>query len=231
MSTLRNRLGRQTAALRDDVAYILPMGAFLALTQLGNSWPALFVWSYAAKTILVAGLLALLWPHFTRIRWNYGWLGMAMGVVGVVQWIAMEKLILRHFPHYPRLGGEIFNPFKEITSPAGRAMFIGIRLAGAVLVVPVMEELFWRDFLWRTILAPNDFKLAEIGERDASAWIMVSLFFCAVHVQWMTAIVWGLMIGGLLMATQSLGAAILMHAVTNLLLGLYVLWTGDWYFW
>jgi hypothetical protein len=47
----------------------------------------------------------------------------------------------------------------------------------------------------------------------------------------MTAIVWGLMVGGLLMLTRSLGACILMHAVTNFLLGWYVLKTGDWYFW
>jgi hypothetical protein len=52
-----------------------------------------------------------------------------------------------------------------------------------------------------------------------------------VHVQWLTAIVWGLMVALLLVRTRSLGACIIAHAVTNLLLGAYVLWTGDWSFW
>ena len=105
-------------------------------------------------------------------------------------------------------------------------------MAGAVLVVPVMEELFWRDYLWRRVVAPNDFKLAAVGEWDWKAYLVVSLAFAVVHGNWWaTSIVWGLMIGGLLAYTRSLGACIVMHATTNLLLALYVLRTGDWTFW
>jgi hypothetical protein len=59
----------------------------------------------------------------------------------------------------------------------------------------------------------------------------VSLLFATVHVQWMTAIVWGLMIAALLVYTRSLGACIIAHGVTNFLLGGYVLFTKNWYFW
>jgi uncharacterized protein len=218
--------------VRDDVAYLLPMGVFLLLTWAGGQWPGLYVASYVGKTIVVAILLVLLWPCYTKIRWNHALLGVLLGVVGVVQWIGMEKLLLHGWPHYPRMVVAPFNPMEQIQSPGMRWAFIAIRLAGATLLVPVMEELFWRDFLWRTILAPNDFKLAEVGERDWKAWLIVALIFGAgVHIQWMTAIVWGMMIGGLLMLTRSLGACIIMHATTNLLLGLYVLRTGEWYFW
>jgi hypothetical protein len=109
--------------------------------------------------------------------------------------------------------------------------FIIIRWLGASLVVPVMEELFWRDYLWRTILAPNDFKLAAVGEWDWKPFVFVSLLFATVHVQWATAIVWGFMIAALLAYTRSLGACIIAHGVTNLLLGGYVLFTKNWYFW
>ena len=157
----------------------------------------------------------------------------AGGDVGVVavQWVGMETVLLHHWPSYLRPAVKAFDPYEEIHSQAMRWMFIAVRLAGATLLVPVMEELFWRDFLWRTIQAPNDFKLAAIGEVDWKAWLAVSIVFSMVHVQWMTAIVWGMMIGGLLMATGSLGACIMMHGVTNLLLGVYVLKTGKWYFW
>ena len=55
--------------------------------------------------------------------------------------------------------------------------------------------------------------------------------FCAVHPQWLTAIGWGMMIGGLLVYTRSLGACIIRHGVTNLLLGLYVLHPRQWQWW
>ena len=45
------------------------------------------------------------------------------------------------------------------------------------------------------------------------------------------AIVWGLLIAVLLVRTRSLGACIVAHAVTNFLLGAYVLYTREWFFW
>ncbi len=222
---------RPRSRMRDDLAYILPMGIFLAFTQIAAWWPSLFPVSYVVKTIAAAAALIILWPHFTKISWKLWWLGILFGVIGVVQWIGMEKLLLHQFPNYPRPHAEAFDPFDKIHSSAARVAFIAMRWAGASLVVPFMEELFWRDFAWRTIIAPNDFKLASVGEVDLKAWIVVSLIFSAVHIQWITAIVWGLMIGGLLMLTQSLGACIIMHGVTNFLLGLYVLHSKDWAFW
>jgi CAAX prenyl protease-like protein len=230
-SPLNYELRPRNPLFRDDIVYVLPMAVFLVMTQLGAWWPNLYPAMYALKTIAVAALLIALWPRFTKIRWTYWWLGVLFGIVGVVQWVGMENLLLAHWPYYPRAAVVPYDPFTEIHSPALRWTFIAIRLIGAALLVPVMEELFWRDFLWRTTLAPRDFKLADVGEPDWKAWAIVALFFSLVHVQWMTAIVWGLMIGGLLMLTRSLGACIIMHGVTNLLLGLYVLKTGRWYFW
>lgn len=227
-----NPLRRRFANVRDDIAYFLPMGAFLAITWLGGQLPQLFPIAYVAKTIVAAVLLYVLWPHFTRISWDYFWLGVLVGVVGVVQWIGMEELLLRYWPNYPRMGGEIFNPFNEIKSPVLLGLFLAVRWLGPTLVVPVMEELFWRDFLWRSLIAPNDFKLAKVGEWDRTAFYVVALLFATVHLQiWATSIVYALLIGGLLVSTRSLGACILAHGVTNFLLGAYVLVTQDWKYW
>jgi len=222
---------QQPSRIGDDVAYVLPMGSFLLFTFLGGHWPGLFVASYIVKTIVAGVLLILLRRHFTKIKWSSAWLGVIVGIVGIVQWVGMEKLLLHFWPNYPRLSAEAFDPFKTISSPALLWSFIAIRLLGPVLVVPFMEEYFWRDFLWRTIMAPNDFKMMKIGDWDWQAVIVVALAFASVHIQWMTAIVWGLMIAWLLIRTRSLGACIIAHAVTNLLLGIYVLGWHDWAFW
>src|SRR6185437_299171 len=178
-------------------AYVLPMAAFLLMTQVGAWWPKGYPAIYVLKSVVVAVMLVMLWPRFTKIRWTYWWLGALCGVVGVVQWVGMENLLLGHWPNYPRPAVEPFNPISQIHTPAIRWIFIGCRLAAATLLVPVMEELFWRDFLWRTILAPRDFKLAEVGEPDWKAWLIVAALFSCVHVKWATAVVWGLMVGGL----------------------------------
>lgn len=217
----------------DDVAYLAPMAAFLALTWVGGKWQSLYAASYVAKTFLAAGLLIYFRRHYTRIRWDHWLLGIIVGVVGIVQWVGMEEILMKLWPNYPRLGGNV-EPFKahEHFKAAWQVWgFVAIRWAGAALVVPFMEELFWRDYLWRTVLAPNDFKLARIGEWDWKVFLGVAAFFATVHPMWMTAFVWGLLIGWLLIHTRSLGACIIAHGVTNFLLGLYVQWSGKWYYW
>jgi CAAX prenyl protease-like protein len=216
----------------DDAAYFLPMAVFLVFTWAGGHWPKFYVASYVLKTLITASLLILFRRHYAKIRWNYWWLGILLGIVGVFQWVGMENALLHFWPNYPRLSGSPLDPIKDFSSPRTMWSFFAYRWAGAALVVPVMEELFWRDFGWRSVAAPADFKLAKLGEWDRGIpLIVVTLIFASVHVEWMTAIVWGLMIGGLLIYTRSLGACIIMHAVTNFLLGAYVLYSHDWKFW
>jgi CAAX prenyl protease-like protein len=215
----------------DDFAYLGPMAVFLLFTWVGGRWPALYSASYVVKTIAAATLLFVFRHHYTRIRWNYAWLGVLVGIIGVVQWVGMEKLLLQVWPDYPKATITLFIPHEKISPAWAMWAFIIFRWMGATLVVPFMEELFWRDYLWRSMLAPSDFKLAGVGEWDWRPFVFVSLAFAAVHVQWMTAIVWGFMIAGLLVYTKSLGACIIAHGVTNFLLGAYVLYAKDWYFW
>jgi uncharacterized protein len=196
-------------------------------------WSNLFPISYVLKTCLAAAALWFFWNRYTPISWAHWQLGVIVGVIGIVQWVGMEKLLLHYFPNYPRPGGAaLFDPYAHFAGQPGLMWaFTIIRWGGAALVVPVMEELFWRDWLWRTLAAPNDFRLASVGEWDWKIFLIVAGAFATVHVQWITAFGWGLMIGWLLVYTRSLGACIVAHGVTNLLLGAYVQYTRDWYFW
>lgn len=233
---------RPKLPIREDLAYILPMAAFMLFVFLGAKGPELTVhqayaghywypWTYLARVIVVGAMLVWFWPAFTRIRWNGWWLGVIVGLLGTAQWIGMQLLLQQHFDFF-KPSDKVFNPELFFADPAVRWAFILLRMTGAVIVVPVMEELFWRDYVWRTIIAPNDFKLAQVGEWDWKAFLIVPLVFSLVHGNWWaTAIVWALMIGGLLAWTRSLGACIIAHATTNLLLALWVLYTKQWFFW
>jgi membrane protease YdiL (CAAX protease family) len=242
--------------IRDDVAYVLPFVAFMALLQVGISWKSMYIPAYVARTAIVPVLLYLFWRHYTKIRWNHWWLGVIVGVIGIFQWVPMQLYLQKHVPFFAPayvcpnheeehnkgpgkcpickadMVPDAFDPFARIKDPRMAWAFIVVRIIGAVLVVPVMEELLWRDFLWREIISPNNFKLAQVGEFEWPAFLIVCGAFATVHGNWwLTAVVWGAMVGGLLVYTKSLGACIIAHATTNLLLALYVLKTHDWAFW
>lgn len=226
----------QTSAppVRDDLAYIVPMGLFLGFTWLGSQAEWLYPITYVLKTLIVAGLLIWFRKSYTPIKWDYWWLGVIVGVVGIFQWVLMQLWLQEHIEWFrPDPSSPPYDPTKAFASPGLMWAFVMFRwIAGAVIVVPIMEELFWRDFLWRQVIAPSNFKLAAVGEWSLPAFLIVAGAFATVHGNWWpTAIVWGLMIGGLLAVTKSLGACIIAHAVTNLLLGSYVLVTKDWGFW
>jgi membrane protease YdiL (CAAX protease family) len=81
-------------------------------------------------------------------------------------------------------------------------------------------------------MSPVDFKLPKVGEFEWSALLVVSGAFALVHGNWwLTSIVWALMVGALLIYTKRLGACIVAHATTNLLLAAYVLKYKEWAFW
>ncbi|MGC4034069.1 MAG: CAAX prenyl protease-related protein [Tepidisphaeraceae bacterium] len=230
-------------APRAEWAYILPMGVFLAFTYVGGTWRDFYPASYVAKAVVVAILLRVCWRYYTRVRWTHLGLGFAVGVVGLIQWIGMEKLFMALGPamDWTRMikdiRGEAFRPDQHFESAKALWAFIAIRWAGASLVVPVMEELFWRDFLWRSVASPNDYRLQKVGEYEKMSVWGVPIAFAFVHPQWLTAIVWALLIAWLLWKTKLIGACIVAHATTNFLLGAYVLinWYGfgrdEWFFW
>jgi uncharacterized protein len=226
-----------------DWPYILPFAVFMLFTFAGGQWKDFYPLSYALKTFAVAGILFYCWRYYTRVQWTHLRLGALVGIAGVVQWVGMETLFMSHDAfRFTRMTGDIaagaFRPYEFFKdSPVLLIGFYIVRVLGASLLVPVMEELFWRDYLWRSIASPNDFRLHGVGEYDHNAFWIVPIAFATVHPQWLTSIVWALMIAWLLVQTRSLGACIVAHGVTNLLLGAYVLFNwyalnrDVWFFW
>lgn len=104
------------------------------------------------------------------------------------------------------------------------------RLFGAVLVVPVMEELFWRSFLIRYIITP-DFTSVPVGCFSWPSFLIASVLFGFEHNLVVAGILAGIVYNLLLYCTRSLSSCIMAHSITNLALGVYVVNTGHWYFW
>jgi hypothetical protein len=215
---------------------IAPFAAFMLVLALrgfapaDGSWGFDTRWLYALQVLLPAGLLALWWreygelarPTWPSARHSLWAVAVGLGVFGL--WINLDA-------PWMSLDTAATAPFAPLRPDGGLDWpLLLTRLMGAALLVPVMEELFWRSFLMRWIQQPvfEGLAPAQVGPR---ALLLSTFVFVLAHTLWLAAAIAGLAYALLYMRTGSLWAAVLAHAVTNGALGVWVVATGNWQFW
>ncbi|MCF8104158.1 MAG: CAAX prenyl protease-related protein [Desulfohalobiaceae bacterium] len=204
--------------------YVLPFFFFALITYLGPLLDLPAVVAYPLKTVLVGASLIFFWRRFHgEIRWQMDWPAVAGGILVFLVWILAEG-------HYPQLAGQAGRTPFSFESHHTFFFYVLFRLLGAAVVVPIMEELFWRSFALR-FLIDSGFKKIALGRFTWFSFLTVSLAFGFEHHRWLPGIAAGLVYALLLYRSKNLFSPILSHALTNLLLGLYVLKTGQWGFW
>jgi hypothetical protein len=108
---------------------------------------------------------------------------------------------------------------------------LALRTARAALLVPVLEELFWRGWLPRW-LQDNRFWRVPLGTYTAFAFWGTAALFAAEHGPfWEVGLACGVIYNWWMRRTGSLGDLILTHAVTNLALSVLTIATARWVFW
>ena len=187
------------------------------------------LWLYPLKILVVIGLLWGFRRHYVELirplRPLRDWpLAVAVGAAVFLLWINMD------WPFATQGRAEGYNPHAAGLSAGLTAALIGVRLFGAAVVVPVFEELFWRSFLMR-YLVHRDFTRVPMGTLTPVAFGATCLLFGLEHHLWLAGMMAGAAYAGLLAVTRNLPTVILAHGVTNLMLGLWVLNTGQWRFW
>ena len=216
-------------------ARVAPFAIYIAFLAVALALPTVapaadWRWLYPVKVGLVAAALFFLRRHFGELatpglttregQWAVG-IGLAVFVLWInldLPWVAL-KADGEGGGYDPRLAD-------------GRIdwLLAGLRLAGAALVVPVMEELFWRSLVMRWLDRP-DFLAQDPRTVSRRALLVSSVVFGLEHHLWLAGVLAGLAYGELYRRSGKLWASILAHGVTNGLLGLWVLWSGQWQYW
>lgn len=206
---------------------VAPFLIFVGLTALqGRVGEGSEYWIYLLKTIVGAAMVVFMWPLVAEMRWNVSWAAVAVGVLVFVIWVGLD-------PFYPKWGGgsAVWNPHDHFGSGAAMAwFFIAVRVIGVTLVVPPIEEVFYRSFLYRYIVQP-DFQKVSFGHFAWLPLLATAGLFGFAHFEWLAGLLAGLAYQGLVLWKKRLGDAIVAHAITNLLLAVWVNAMGMWFFW
>lgn len=222
---------------RPYVAYILPFALFMGALGLvglvesfGDKDSAFWLrepkyWIYPLQTLICAGALIWFWRDYDFGGWKFTGLAAAAGIGVFFLWISPQLLGTAGRPSG-------FNPDLFADDPLLYWGTIFFRFARLVVIVPFLEEIFWRGFLMRYFIREKFYEI-PFGTLTLASFSGVVVLFSFVHSfqDVFGALSAGVVYGWLAVRTRSLGACVVAHAVTNLLLGIYVMNTKQWGFW
>ena len=226
-------------AWRDDpvIARAAPFLLFIAFLILGSALPGLVTvldfnvptsWLVVARGATIGLVLLWFWRGYAELRrpsparpadWT---LGVVVGVAVFLAWISLDQdwaVLSRSDGYRPLLADGSVDWVQALA-----------RLAGFSLVVPVMEELFWRSLVLRWI-ERHDFQSLAPREVGWRAFVITTALFALEHDRWFAGALAGAAYNWLYMRSGNLWVPIVAHAVTNGVLGIWVLQTGSWEFW
>jgi uncharacterized protein len=218
-------------------AYVVPFLVFMVLLGLVEvinaifkGWGSLLVaspqyWIYPLQTIVCAVLVARYWHYYDLSLPTKPLFTLVVAVAVLLIWVSPQEV----FGSTPRMEG--FNPGVFNSAELYWAS-MSLRFIRLVIVVPIIEEVFWRGFLLR-FLIHEDFARVPFGAFTWASFAGVTICFGLAHAgpDFWAALLTGALYNLVAYRTGSLTSCIIAHSTTNLLLGIYIVKTGQWGFW
>jgi len=198
---------------------------------------------YSAKIAVTIAAMLFVLPGYRQFPFRISALAVAVGLVGGVLWLAICNLRLEE--HLVELLGPnstiigwlglsprpAYNPLDQLAAtPTWAYTFLAIRFLGLVLVVPIIEEFFLRGFLMRFVQSDRWWEV-PFGQVTTAAILIGTLFPVLYHPEKLAALVWFSMVTWLMIRTRNIWDCVAAHAITNAMLGIYVVTQNEWRLW
>ncbi|RYD46523.1 MAG: CAAX prenyl protease-related protein [Verrucomicrobiaceae bacterium] len=222
------------------------VGGFIEWDHPDAPWwrqdPAHFV--YPLQSLVTLGCLVYYWRSYT-FDWSLKWslVAVVFGAVGIGFWLLPTALydywgltgktegILKLLGVAERKDG--FDP-GVFENPAGYWTAVVLRFFRAAIIVAFVEEIFWRGFIMRFVQDwEGDYWKQPFGKPGLISFAVVTGLFMAAHapVDYAGAFIYGSLTYLLCIWSKNLGACVVMHAVANFLMGVYIMQTGKYGLW
>lgn len=216
-----------------SLPYVAPFATFMLLLVLGPRLPVAPRVEAVLRVALVAAVLLLCSRSVISLRVRHWATSIALGVGVFALWIAPDVLFpdLRGTWLFTNgLTGKVEGTVPE--SVRHDTLVLSLRFVRAAILVPIVEELFWRGWFPRWIDHREDFRRIRLGQYTTASFLLTALLFASEHgAMWDVGLAAGLLYNFWMRRTRSLGDLILAHAVTNTCLSAYVLSLGRWEYW
>ncbi len=222
----RNPATRATHVDAPNMAatYLLPFLAILTAGLVSKAASSGFEWAYPLRFIAAAAVLWHFRATYRRMDWTVTWLAPATGALVFAVWIAFSRWTASSATN--EIGATL-----ATMPPAARLTWLSLRVMAAVVTVPIAEELAFRGFLLRRIIATDIDSVAYPSVTPLAIAISSAAFGMMHGQQWLAGIAAGVAYALLTKRTGRLADAIAAHATTNLLLAAWVLSRSDWGLW
>lgn len=193
-------------------AFLVPMMVVTATALLTGMFTTTVDPLYGLRVVLAGAALLVYRRHYTHLRFHAGVVPLAVGIAVGVAWVLTET---REAPV----------PDLEVSKG-----WIAMRVVGSVLIAPVCEELAFRGYLLRRLIA-SDFTSVSFKAWTPLAVIASSIAFGALHDRWLAASIAGIVYALVQVRSGENADAMVAHAATNTVIALSAVLTGDWSAW
>ena len=213
-------------------AYIAPFLIYIGLLAVERSVPLSPTVLQLIRLVIVSAVIWLISRPFLSWRPSYPLASIGIGIAVFLIWVGPDLAF--GYRHHWLFENSLTAPAKSPLDPALKHnfLFLTVRVLTSVGLVPVLEELFWRGWMMRWLINNHDFLKVPLGRYQPLAFWIVALLFASEHgPYWEVGLAAGIIYNWWLVRTKNLADCMLAHAVTNGVLGFYVISAGQWQYW
>jgi uncharacterized protein len=218
---------------RPVYGYVVPFVAFVTIMALERMLSLPLAWAYTIRFLVVSLLVGWLsWPYLS-FRPSLPLASIGVGAAVFVIWIGPDLLFGPGYRHLPLFENAVLGAAASSAPPELRqnVWFLAVRILGTALLVPIVEELFWRGWMMRWLI-DQEFLKVPLGTYAPGAFWLVAVLFASEHGSyWDVGLVTGVIYNWWVIRTRNLADCVLAHGVTNALLAAYVVFGGHWQYW
>jgi CAAX prenyl protease-like protein len=216
-----------------SLPWIAPFAVFMIVLAVGPSVPMPQPWESILRVgVLVAVMLTISKDVVLSLRVRHAMPSVLLGLAVCAMWVAPDQLFpgwREHWLFQNSITGTVKTsiPPSELADP----LVVILRVVRAALLVPILEELFWRGWVPRWIVN-SDWQKVPLGTFNVLAFVATALLFAIEHGPfWEVGLLCGFIYNWWMWKTKSLGDIVLVHAVTNAALSGFVMVTKQYAYW
>lgn len=214
------RVEAPVSVANPTLPFLMPFLTILGAAMIARALSSGFEWFYFIRVIAASGAIWYFRRTYKSLDWRFGWMGIGAGALVFAIWMILE------------VGARTAAPVALMqASTESRIAWIVLRVVGAVVLVPIAEELAFRGFLLRR-LESSEFESVRWRTFSWMPFVVSSVAFGMLHGErWLAGTIAGAIFALVQIWRGRIGEAVAAHAVANALVAASVLYAGNWQLW